>query len=112
MTTGTDSLQLAPCHRLRAHISKKQCEHNRSVPMFACVGCKGLPEPIAVASALSVAEVLPPPTVVLRFTEPEDVELFRALQKVCSNLEHDILSLLHLSCRGDVSRAISAKARA
>lgn len=80
--------------------------------MFACVGCKGLPAAVAEPAEIPATEEPPPPSVVLRFTEPEDKELFQALQKVCSNLEHDILSLLHLSCRGDISMAIRAKARA
>ncbi len=112
MTTATGP-RLAPCHRLRAHISKNQCEINKKVPLFACTGCKGLPEPMVPASiGLPIVKEQAVPTVLLRFSAPEDQELFQALERVCSDLGHDIISLLHLSCRGDISRAISAKARA
>lgn len=108
------TFSLYSCHRLRATISKVQCGKNRQQKLFACGGCPGLPaDPVGeIVQTVSPkeAEAEEIPTVTLKFSEPEDRELYRALKTVCSDLGYDIISLLHLACRGDFSKA-AAKAR-
>lgn len=49
------------------------------------------------------------PAVTLRFEDPADRELYEVLRKVCHDLEYDIISLLHLACRGDLSGKATAR---
>ncbi len=103
------TFQLFSCHRLLASISRGQCSKNRARGMGSCVGCAGLPsEPIGEvllnASAHEEKAAAEIPTVVLRFEDTDDQELFHTLQRICSDLEYDIISLLHLACRGDLNK--------
>ncbi|PWT78601.1 MAG: hypothetical protein C5B59_01410 [Bacteroidetes bacterium] len=102
------TLILYACHRLSASITREQCHRNRKT-CGACTGCPGLPEQPAgmmvqdssPGEELAAAEI---PSVTLRFESPEDRELFEVLERICSDLEYDIISLLHLACRNDLSR--------
>ncbi len=96
-------IELYVCGRLSATISERQCGINKKT-MEACKGCSGLygvPEK-------TVVQADTPPTVTLRFESPEDRKVYELIKTVGSNIEYDMISLLHLALRLRVDKAPAA----